>query len=254
MPQANASALSLADGDFPFYNDEPIALSTWQWVPILLGVAAGFGALVAPVPIVTNAFAASAVQFVQALLFPALPLLALAVVAKNHWTTLFAKVGWREVKWMIGIGLLNIVVSACVAVLVQKWFATDANPTVAAIKELPPAQLILFLLKTIPQLLGEELLTMLPFLAILFVLVKHAGLSRRASILVAWFVSAAIFGAAHLSTYDWNWIQCFVIIGSARLVLTLAYLQSKNILVSAGAHIFCDWTYFAGVLFIPKIA
>ena len=34
------------------------------------------------------------------------------------------------------------------------------------------------------------------------------------------------------------------VIGSARLVLTLAYIKTKNIWVSYGAHLINDWTLF----------
>jgi hypothetical protein len=37
-------------------------------------------------------------------------------------------------------------------------------------------------------------------------------------------------------------VQSFVIIGSARLVLSLAYMKTKNLWVSTGAHILNDWS------------
>lgn len=40
-------------------------------------------------------------------------------------------------------------------------------------------------------------------------------------------------------------LPCFVIIGSARLIPSLAYLKTKNIWVSTGAHVINDWTMFA---------
>ena len=61
---------------------------------------------------------------------------------------------------------------------------------------------------------------------------------------VASLLSAVWFGAAHLPTYDWNFAQCFLIIGIARLVLNLAYYRTKNILVSTGAHVLNDWIEF----------
>lgn len=39
-------------------------------------------------------------------------------------------------------------------------------------------------------------------------------------------------------------MQCFLVIGSARLVLTLAYVVSRNLWVSAAAHIANDWSLF----------
>jgi len=49
----------------------------------------------------------------------------------------------------------------------------------------------------------------------------------------------------HLPTYDWNVVQCFAVIGTARLVLTAAYLRTRNLWVSYGAHILNDWSIFA---------
>ncbi len=78
----------------------------------------------------------------------------------------------------------------------------------------------------------------------MYLLHTKAGMSRNTAMLVAWFATALWFGAAHLPTYGWNFAQAFLIIGSARLVLTLAYIRTKNILVSTGAHIINDWTIF----------
>lgn len=53
------------------------------------------------------------------------------------------------------------------------------------------------------------------------------------------------FSAMHLSTYDRNVVQCFAVIGTARLVLTAAYLRTRNLWVSFVAHILTDWSIFA---------
>jgi membrane protease YdiL (CAAX protease family) len=67
-------------------------------------------------------------------------------------------------------------------------------------------------------------------------------------VLIAWVVTAIWFGAAHLPTYDWNVLQCFLVIGLARIVLTLAYIRTKNILVAFGAHLLVDWAIFTVTL------
>jgi membrane protease YdiL (CAAX protease family) len=105
------------------------------------------------------------------------------------------------------------------------------------------------------QLLGEELITILPFLALLTFLHSRAGLGRPAALLIAWVVSALAFGAIHLPTYDWNIVQCLVVIGSARLVLTWAYVWTKNIWVSTGAHILNDFALIGATVFLgPLVA
>jgi membrane protease YdiL (CAAX protease family) len=48
-------------------------------------------------------------------------------------------------------------------------------------------------------------------------------------------------------------VQCVVVIGSARLVLTLAYVWTKNIWVSTGAHIINDWSLIASTVFLTPL-
>lgn len=104
--------------------------------------------------------------------------------------------------------------------------------------------LVARLLPTVPQLIGEELLGILPFLAVLWFCVTRMRLSRPAGVLIGLLVSALVFGAAHLPTYDWNWGQALLGIGSARVFLTLAYVATRNLWVSAGAHVLNDWIGF----------
>jgi len=79
---------------------------------------------------------------------------------------------------------------------------------------------------------------------LLHVLSKRFGVGRPGAIVGAWLVSSLLFGLIHLPTYDWNLIQCIVVIGSARMVLTLPWILTKNIWVSTGAHIANDWLLF----------
>jgi len=88
-------------------------------------------------------------------------------------------------------------------------------------------------------------ITLLPFLALLQVFAKGFGVGRMGAIIGAWLISSLIFGLIHLPTYDWNLIQCIVVIGSARMVLTLPRILTKNIRVSTGAHIVNDWLLFS---------
>lgn len=79
------------------------------------------------------------------------------------------------------------------------------------------------------------------------------GVGRKGAIVGAWLVSSLLFGLIHLPTYDWNLIQCIVVIGTARMVLTLAWLLTKNIWVSTGAHIINDWLLFGGGLLLAGL-
>jgi membrane protease YdiL (CAAX protease family) len=72
--------------------------------------------------------------------------------------------------------------------------------------------------------------------------------SRKTAILVAWLLSALLFALGHLPAYNWNLMQCLLAIGTARLILTLAYIKTKNVWVSTGSHIINDRAIFAVVL------
>jgi hypothetical protein len=204
-------------------------------------VAAGFAVLVAPIPWPAGPLGA----MIPAVLFPLIPLAALAQVAPGHWKAIFGKVGRRELRLMLGFALLNIVVSMSVGAIVRAVADVTPNAATALLSGMDTAGRIAYFAKTVPQLFGEEVVTILPFLAVLTLLSAGFGVGRKAAIVGAWLISSLLFGLIHLPTYDWNLIQCVVVIGTARMVLTLAWILTKNIWVSTGAHITNDWLLFS---------
>ncbi len=236
-PEERFSRLEDPATDFPFYRGAPVTISSRQWLFVLLMVVVGFLGLALPISWATGIVW----QFIPAVLMPGIPLLALAYVAPGHWKAIFGAVRGREVKLMFGFALLNIVVSMTVGAVVFILVGAAPNGTAAQLGNLDTVGRIAFFAKTIPQLFGEEVITILPFLALLQVFSKGLGLERRAAIIGAWLITAILFGLIHLPTYDWNLIQCIVVIGTARLVLTMPWIMTKNIWVSTGAHIVNDW-------------
>ncbi|UTF60463.1 CPBP family intramembrane glutamic endopeptidase [Gilvimarinus sp. DA14] len=230
--------------DFPFYAGQPVTISTRQWLMVLAAVALGFTCLTLNVPVLTG----DPGILIRTLLFPAIPLAVLRYVAGPHWRSLFRRLRAADFGWMLAFALLNLVVSSLVGVLVIKLFGADQNIAVQTLADQSLAQREWFFLRSIPQLFGEEVLTILPLLAILYLGHQRLGLSRTKAVLLAWLLSSVIFGLVHLPSYNWNWLQCVLVIGTARLVLTLAYIKTKNILVSTGAHIINDWVIFGIVL------
>lgn len=234
------SWLEDADKDFPFYNGTPSALSARQWSWVLIMVVIGFLCLSVPMPGFTGPFAA----FLSALLMPGIPLVALAGVAPKTWRALFGKVSGREIRWMFGFALLNLAVTMGIGALVHALTQVTANASTAQLNHLDTMGRIAFFAKTIPQLFGEELMTLLPFLALMQWFSKGLKVGRKAAVIAAWLITALGFGLLHLPTYGWNLAQCVIIIGSARLILTLPWIMTKNIWVSTGAHIINDWLLF----------
>ncbi|MEF1311224.1 type II CAAX endopeptidase family protein [Vibrio mytili] len=238
------SWLERAGDDFPFYNDSPTHIDTKNWLVILLGVAIGFTVLTVDMPLLKGEFAG----VIRSILFFAIPLVVYHLVAKPFFHAIFRKLSWRSVGVMFFIALLNLVVTVSIGAIFLNTLGAESNAALVALKDQDLQQRLLFLLQSIPQLFGEEVLTILPFLAFLYVGYSKLGLSRRMSVLLAWFLSSLVFGLVHLPSYNWNWAQCIVVIGSARLILSLAYIRTKNIWVSTGAHIINDWVIFLLVM------
>ena len=236
--------------DFPYYRGNPYTISTKGWMLVIAGVVAGFLALVTPLPFTDNLFSG----WLRALLFVGLPLLGLRMASPSGWTAIFARVGAREVKLMFAFALLNIVISMTVGAIVKTFGTVTANAAISDAAQLGGWELANFFATVAVQLLGEELVTILPFLAILTLARNLTGIARNSAVIIAWLASAAAFGLVHLPTYNWNLIQCLVVIGTARLILSWAYIWSKNLWVSTGAHIINDWTLITMTTFLAPLA
>ena len=239
-----------APPDFPFYAGEPIALRPAQWAWLMLAVAVGFAALYLPV----GAPGSPLLSFVSALLFPAIPLLALRGLVVRHWRALFHRLSLKDFGLALGVALLNIAITMMVGLLVSRLIGANANPAFGLLDHASNLDRLLFALRSLPQLLGEEVLTMLPFLGLLALMKGRLGLSRRAAITVAWLLSGLLFALVHLPTYQWNWAQCLLIIGSARLVLSLAYLWTRNLWVSTLANVLNYWMLISSALLLATLA
>lgn len=96
------SSIMTAKPDFPFYNDRPIPFEGRDWL-LLMGALAVALAVLTLLPL--RHFPQ---DIVPALLFLAIPLLALRHVAGRHWTAMFRPVGLREIGLMLLFGLLTL--------------------------------------------------------------------------------------------------------------------------------------------------
>ena len=236
--------------DFPYYAGIPQTIRSSGWWIVLAATVAGFAALVTPMPFQDGI----ATGWLRVAAFVGLPLLALAIAAPGRWTAIFGRVGVREVLLMFGFALLNIIITMSVGLAIKAFGTTSGNDGIVDAANLEGLRMANFFAKVAVQLLGEELITILPFLALLAFLHNKAGWGRNSAVLAAWLVSAVAFGLIHLPTYDWNVVQCVAVIGSARLVLTWAYVWTKNIWVSTGAHILNDWAILSSTIFLTPLA
>jgi uncharacterized protein len=236
----------MARRDFPYYRSEPVALSAGGWALALGGCVVGFLALI----LVPRGPPGGPLGLVAPLLFVALPLVGLALAAGRGWRALFPRPRLPDILIGLAATVLALLVSGGIALAfsLSKLGPFAANPLAGLLPQLHAWERVVFIGGTAPQLLGEELVTILPFLALLTLLHGRLGLSRGWAIAGAWLVSAAIFGLLHLPTYGWNLVQVLLVIGVARLVLTIPYLLTKSVWSSFVAHLTLDWSIFALVL------
>jgi len=240
-----------SDGDdFPYYNGVPVGLSGIQWILVLLGVAAGFYVL-------THGFGSAVPTlrgFVPTVFYVLIPLAVLAFVAKRHWTALFRRIRGRDIWLMIGFAILNVIVTVASGFLFIDLDQATTNATVAGLADQSSGGLVLSYLLAAIQLVGEEIMTILPFLALLYLFANRMKTGRVAAIVMAWLITAVLFAIEHLPTYSWNFAQALAGVGVARLVLTIPYIMTKNLWVSAGAHILNDWIMFSVPLLLAGLA
>lgn len=240
-----------ARADFPFHAGDPVLLRGRDWLIVLLSVAMALGLLVAPQLRLGDRWGV----FLPALLFCGVPLAGLALVAGRRWTALFHRLSLGQVGWMVGIALLNLAIT-----LLLGWAVSGTshhlspNPVFGLLAASDASGQLIRLAAMVPQLLGEELFTILPFLACLWLLHTRLRMDRAASVIAAWLLSSIPFALIHLPTYDWNLLQCLVVIGGARLVLSLAYLATRNLWVSTGAHVLNDWALFGFALWASHLS
>lgn len=227
------------DGDdFPYYDGDPVEIATWKWVCIIASCAVAFVVLT-QLPQPDNVAA-----LIPRILFPAIMLAVFIAMTGRYWTAIFRRLRLRDVWTILGFMVLDIAVTAAVAIVVKSVFGAASNPAADDLGKAGAGDTVAFYVGTGLQIFGEELFSILPLLAVLYWLHHKARLSRKSAMVVASLVSAIWFGAAHLPTYDYNFAQCFLVIGIARLVLNLAYYRTKNILVPTGAHVLNDWAEF----------
>lgn len=244
--------------DFPFYDGKPTGLSAARWLVGMLGCVVGFAGLITLPGMLSGAPGAlpqlaslpsHVAHWAGVTVFVAFPILGVILAAGRNWTALFPAPRWKDL-W-IGIAFLPVTwaVSIAAALIVQAFSSTSGNPVKDLLYGMATGERIEFFASTAPQLFGEELVTILPFLALLTLFRSRMKIPRLGAVLLAWIISALIFGTLHLPTYGWHLLQAFGIISSARLALTLPYLVTKSPWASATTHIVNDWTIF-GILIV----
>ena len=224
--------------DFPFYNGQPMEISTKQWIVLWVSVFIGFLAL-SLIPASTNV-----ASLIPRILFLAIPLATIIYITKDKWKSLFHKPTLGDFGAIIFYLILNLIVTFSIALLVRSIFGVNSNTATDGLATAGSLEIIAFYIGTGFQLMGEEIFTIIPFLALMYFFYTKGKVTRKQAIVWALILSSIWFALAHLPTYGWNLIQVLLVIGTARIVLTLAYIRTKNLWVSFGAHLLNDWIIF----------
>ncbi len=242
--------LERPNDDFPYYVGRPVEITGGQWWIVISAVAIGFAALILPPPFLRG----PVTQIIPAILFFAIPLAALAWVAPSGWTAIFRRLRGRDFLLMPLFAALNAVVTIGIGSVVMKMLTPTSNAAMTGLATQTVQERALLFLKAVPQLFGEELLSILPFLAILYWLVSKRGMSRTGAVVLSTLLIGVLFAAVHLPSYGWNVLQVLGGVGIARIVLTIPYIITKNIWVCTGAHILNDWAFFGFALVMAGFA
>lgn len=233
-----------AGDGFPYVDGRPVGLTAGQWWLLMASLAVAYGLLVLPL--------LAGFPLLRVVLFAVLPLAVLRLVAGSGWTALFRRPRAMDVLVAAGYALLYIVVTFAIGLVFAALMDVSVNPGVVGLAGADNEQRAAFFAMSIVQLFGEEVLAILPFLALLAWLTAR-GAGRKRAVVLALLIASVLFALAHLPTYGWNVAQVLVVLVPARIILFLPYVATKNILVSTLAHIFADWTLFAMAILLADL-
>lgn len=241
--------MALSVPALPYVDGRPVPLGLRGGLLVLAACTLAFAALLWLPQVIPG----NVGRWFGAAAFVALQLFGLLLVVGPAWKALFRRPRLRDLLIAFAAVPLVIGVPMVVALGVVGEDALTANAAIGAVADLPAPQVVNLFAVSAVQLLGEELVTILPLFVLLSAL-HRAGLSAWLALGIAWLATSLAFGALHLPTYQWHFGQALLVIGSARLVLTGVYLLTRNIWASTVAHIANDWSIMLLTIFVAKAA
>ncbi|WP_164504715.1 CPBP family intramembrane glutamic endopeptidase [Levilactobacillus huananensis] len=153
--------------------------------------------------------------------------------------------------WLIipGMMVMSLVLSFSAAGIgkVCHLLRFNANPTGNILQTQGLWQNIITLLQVAGQIVGEEIFTAAIALPVIYLVSRR--LSSRTSWWISCLVSALIFGGIHLTTYNWDLYQCFVVIGLTRIPFNDAWRKTNSLWGGVIAHVLYDYLLLVKNLF-----
>ncbi len=136
---------------------------------------------------------------------------------------------------ILGLGFSFVVVVFASIAMAQMGIQGSANPIFDVLTD---ENVKRFIVSTMIQFIAEEIIFIIPFL---FVINKLRTGNEKLKTLAAILVSSVIFGAMHLTTYNFNILQAVLVISIIRTGLSMSYVLSKNLTVTYLVHMIYDW-------------
>ncbi|MEA4988474.1 MAG: CPBP family intramembrane glutamic endopeptidase [Anaerovorax sp.] len=227
--------------DLPFYNDKQTVFKPLLGFVIIIIIYGSF--------FCTDVIKGIIPSYLGPFINILLPLVLFIPIVKSRWTEISGKIHKKDLLTIFKVLVINLIITAITSTILHYFFEASSNPLAGILHSSSLQEKFIIYLKIIPMLLGEELITIIPFLIVLEFSYKHLNFSRKKAIIITWVVTSLFFGAIHLPTYSWNIVQAIIGIGIARIVLTFAYIKTKNIWISFLVHLLNDWILFLPMLF-----
>lgn len=136
---------------------------------------------------------------------------------------------------LLGLGFSFVAVVFASIAMAQMGIQGSANPIFDVLTD---ENVKRFIVSTMIQFIAEEIIFIIPFL---FVINKLRTKNEKLKTLAAILVSSVIFGAMHLTTYNFNILQAVLVISIIRTGLSISYVLSKNLTVTYLVHMIYDW-------------
>ena len=246
---------------FPIFDDVTPVSKTNLWLLVILVPLAFIVALVPDMlwpniaKMTLNSWQQIMLIIWQDILPFALIVFLLHMLARQTLRSFFKKLTWHD----IGDGIVALILGNVYAILMSEILrsisknlmasnAAEQNLRSSLSKSTLVNNYISLVITDILELLNEELLAIIPMLAVATLAYKYYGRSRKNAIGLGLLASIIIFGLAHFFAYDWHIVQMLLVIGMSRLFDTGVYIRTKNLWVSYIAHYLWDAVSFGVVL------
>ena len=211
------------DYDIPFLNGIP-ELTTPKIVALVIGFLITF---ITPFVVPLEGF-----HIQKALIVCFATLIPIIYALNGNLSMIFRVPQVKDIKIII-LGLIGVMIlSAIINFILTGGIANTA--TDAAMKGSPTVLLIGLII----QLIGEELLKLIPLM--LVVAFTYKSLGRKNAIIVGIIISQLLFALVHIPAYGFDLRFLILALGVGGCILPITYIHTKNVAVPYFIHLIED--------------